>query len=275
MANEILVLGATGKTGKRVSERLQKSGFAVRAGSRNGNPPFDWDKPENWEAVIYGVQKVYLTYYPDFVTPGAMGKIQRFVDTAKKSGTQQLVFLSGRGADAAAEAEQIVIDSRLRWTVVRSSWFMQNFSEFFFLDNILAGHFVVPEHKALEPFVDLDDLADVVAETLTDDKHNGKIYELTGPELLSFKDASHMISEAINRPVIYEEASMDGYAKILRDYQVPEDIIWLMQHLFAEELDGRNESITHDIENVIGRKPTTFSEYVAKANQTGVWDIQN
>jgi len=273
MANEILVLGATGKTGRRVSERLQKRGFAVRAGSRNGNPPFDWDKPENWEAVLDGVEKAYITYYPDFVTPGAMEKIQRFVDTAKKSGTQQLVFLSGRGADAAAEAEQIVIDSGLRWTVVRSSWFMQNFSEFFFLDNILAGYFVVPEHKALEPFVDLDDLADVMVETLIEDKHNGKIYELTGPELLSFKDTSHIISEAINRPVIYEEASMDAYAKILRDYEVPEDIIWLMQHLFTEELDGRNESLTHDIENVIGRKPTTFSEYVAKANQTGVWNI--
>lgn len=273
MANEILVLGSTGKTGRRVSERLQKRGFAVRAGSRNGNPPFDWGKPEGWEAVLDGVQKVYMTYYPDFVTPGAMEKIQRFVDTARKSGTQQLVLLSGRGADAAAEAEQIVVDSGLRWAVVRSSWFMQNFSEFFFLDNILAGYFVVPKHKALEPFVDLDDLADVVVETLTDDKHNGKIYELTGPELLSFKDASHMISEAINRPIIYEEASMDGYAEILRDYQVPEDIIWLMQHLFTEELDGRNESLTHDIENVIGRKPTTFSEYVVKANQTGVWNV--
>ncbi len=275
MANEILVLGATGKTGKRVAEKLQKKGMVVRAGSRNGNPPFDWDHPENWNTVLDGVQKVYITYYPDFVTPGAMEKIQRFVDTAKKSGTQQLVFLSGRGADKAEEAEGIMIDSGLPWTVVRSSWFMQNFSEFFFLDNILAGYFVVPEHKALEPFVDLDDLADVVVEALIDDKHNGKIYELTGPELLSFNDTTRMISETINRPVVYEEVSMDGYTKILRDYQVPENIIWLMKHLFTEELDGRNESLTQDIEDVIGRKPTTFREYVVKTDQTGVWNIQN
>jgi len=275
MANEILVLGATGKTGKRVAGKLQKMGIPIRAGSRNGTPPFDWDNPENWPAVLDGGQKVYITYYPDFVTPGALEKIRRFVDTAKKTGVQQLVFLSGRGEKEAEEAERIVTDSGLHWTVVRSSWFMQNFSEFHFLDYILGGHITVPKHKALEPFVDLDDLADVVVEALTDEKHNGKIYELTGPELLSFKDATRMISEAINKPIVYEEVDMDGYVKILRDYQIPEDVIWLMQYLFTEVLDGRNESIKNDIENVLGRKPTTFREYVAKASQTGIWNIKN
>ncbi|WP_057935916.1 NmrA family NAD(P)-binding protein [Algoriphagus resistens] len=275
MTNEILVLGATGKTGKRVMEKLQKMGIPVRAGSRNGTPPFDWDRSEGWASVVDGIQKVYLTYYPDFMAPGALEKIQGFVNTAKKSGVQQLVFLSGRGEKEAEEAERIVIDSGLCWTIVRSSWFMQNFSEFFFLDNILEGYFVIPKPKAFEPFVDLDDLAEVVVEALTDARHNGKIYELTGPELLSFKDTTRLISEAINRPIVYEEVDMNGYIKILGDYQIPEDIIWLMQYLFTEVLDGRNESITNDIEKVIGRKPVTFAEYVVKANRTGVWDIQH
>jgi len=275
MANEILILGATGKTGKRVAGKLQKMGIPIRAGSRNGNPPFDWDRPENWATVLDGVQKVYITYQPDFVVPGALEKIQRFVDATKKSGVQQLVLLSGRGEKEAEESETIVMDSGLKWTVVRASWFMQNFSEFFFLDNILAGYLVVPKPKALEPFVDLDDLADVVIEALTDNKHNGKIYELTGPELLSFNDATRMISEAISKTIVYEEVDMDGYVKILRDYQIPEDVIWLMQYLFTEVLDGRNESIQNDIENVLGRKPTTFREYAAKAGQTGVWNTKN
>ena len=274
MANEILILGATGKTGKRVAERLQKRGISIRAGSRNGNPPFDWDKPGNWPAVLDGIQKVYITYYPDFVAPGALEKIQGFVDTAKRSGIQQLVFLSGRGEKEAEEAEKIVMNSGLDVTIVRSSWFMQNFSEFYFLDYILGGRIVVPKHKALEPFIDLDDLADVVVEALTNDQHKGKIYELTGPELLSFKDTTRMISEAINRPVGYEEVDMDRYIEILREYQIPEDIISLMQYLFTEVLDGRNESVTNDIEQVIGRKATTFSEYVAKAEETGVWEVQ-
>lgn len=273
MANEILVLGATGKTGKRVAEKLQTRELPVRAGSRNGNPPFDWDKPGSWTAVLDGIQKAYVSFYPDFMAPGALDKIGLFVESAKKSGVQQLVFLSGRGEKEAVEAEGIVTNSGLHWTVVRSSWFMQNFSEFFFLDNVLAGCLVIPEPKALEPFVDLDDLADVVVEALTDDRHKGKVYELTGPELLSFNDTTRIISEAINRPVEYKEADMDGYTKMLRDFQVPEDIIWLMQYLFLEVLDGRNESITHDIEKVTGRKPTTFGEYVIKASRTGVWNI--
>jgi len=273
MSNEILVMGATGKTGKRVARKLQKEGIAVRLGSRNGTPPFDWDKPGNWPAVLDGVQKVYITYQPDFVAPGALEKIQRFVDVAKNLGVQQLVLLSGRGEKEAEEGETIVMDSGLHWTIVRASWFMQNFSEFFFLDNILGSHIILPKPKALEPFVDLDDLADVVVETLTDDKHQGKIYELTGPELLSFQDATRIISETIHRPIVYEEVDIEGYVTILRSYQIPEDIIWLMQYLFTEVLDGRNESIKHDLENVLGRKPTTFREYAIKANQTGAWNI--
>ncbi|QEC53523.1 uncharacterized protein YbjT (DUF2867 family) [Anseongella ginsenosidimutans] len=273
MANEILILGATGKTGKRVAESLQNRGIPIRAGSRSGNPPFDWDKPGNWPAVLDGIQKIYITYYPDFVTPGALEKILGFVDAVKKTGVQQLVFLSGRGEKEAAEAERIVMNSGLHTTIVRSSWFMQNFSEFYFLDYILGGQIIVPKHKALEPFVDLDDLADVVVEALTDDQHKGKIYELTGPELLSFKDTTQMISEAINRPVEYDEVNMDQYVNILRGYQIPEDIIWLMQYLFTEVLDGRNESTTNDIEKVLGRKPTTFNEYAAKAKETGVWNV--
>lgn len=273
MENEILVLGATGKTGKRVAEKLQKMRIPVRAGSRNGNPPFDWGKPGNWPAVLNGIQEVYITYQPDFAIPGALEKIQLFVDTAKESGVQKLVLLSGRGEKEAEEGEMIVMNSGLQWVVVRASWFMQNFSEFYFLDNILGGRMIVPKQQALEPFVDLDDLADVVVEALTDDKHNGKIYELTGPELLSLKDTTRLISESINRSIGYEEVAMAEYLKILRDYQIPEDIVWLMQYLFTEISDGRNESITNDIENIIGRKPTTFGEYVAKTNQTGVWNV--
>ncbi len=275
MESKILVLGATGKTGKRVAEKLKKMGIPVRIGSRNGNPPFDWEKSGNWPAVLNGIQKVYITFQPDFMVPGALQKIQLFVDTTKKSGVQKLVLLSGRGEKEAEEGEMIVMDSGLDWTIVRSSWFMQNFSEFYFLDYILGGRMIVPKTKALEPFVDLDDLAEVVVKALTEDWHNGKIYELTGPELLSFKDTTHMISESINRPVVYEEVDMDEYLKILRGYQLPEDIVWLMQYLFSEVLDGRNESITNDIEKIIGRKPTTFGEYVIKAKQTGVWDVQN
>lgn len=268
-----LVLGATGKTGRRVAKKLQQMNIPVRAGSRKGTPPFDWEKPDNWEKGLNNIQKVYITFQPDFAVPGALEKIQLFVDTAKQSGVQKLVLLSGRGEPEAEEGEYVVMDSGLSWTIVRASWFMQNFSEYFFLDFILGGHIIVPETKALEPFVDVDDIADVAVAALTDDKHNGKIYELTGPELLSIKEATAMISESINRPIAYQEVSIQKFLKILRDHQVPKDYMWLMEYLFTEILDGRNESLTGDVKKVLGREPGTFAEYVNKAKKTGVWNV--
>lgn len=273
MESKILVLGATGKTGSRVAKKLKQMTLPVRAGSRKGNPPFDWEKPENWAEVLNNIQKIYITFQPDFVVPGSDEKIQLFVDTAKQSDVENLVLLSGRNEKEAEVCEDIVINSGLSYTIVRCSWFMQNFSEYFFLDFILGGHIIVPQIKALEPFVDVDDIAEVAVAALTDDKHNGKIYELTGPELLSIKDATAMISESIGRPIGYQEVSIEEFLKILRDHQVPEDYMGLMEYLFTQILDGRNESLTGDVKKVLSREPTTFSEYVAKTEQTGVWDI--
>ncbi len=274
MKQEILVLGATGKTGKRVAKKLRQLNMPIRAGSRKGNPPFDWDDPGNWLDVLADIKAVYICFQPDMVAPGALEKIHSFVEAAKQSGVQKLVLLSGRGEIAAQNGEKIVIDSGLNWTIVRASWFMQNFSEGFFLDSILENHFVVPVVKALEPFVDVDDIADVVVEALRNDKHNGKIYELTGTELLSFKDATAMISDSINRPVTFQEVSIHEYIAMLKSYQLPEDAIWLITYLFTEVLDGRNESVSNDVENILGRKPTTFREYIIKTKISGVWKTQ-
>lgn len=275
MENQILVLGATGKTGSRVAERLQKMGIRVRSGSRTANPPFDWEKPNGWSKALEGIQHVYVTFQPDFMVPGALEKIQLFVDTAKRSGAQKLVLLSGRGAPAAEKAERIVMDSGLLWTVVRASWFMQNYSEFFFLDAILEGRLVVPKTKALEPFVDIDDIAEIAVAALTDDKHNGRLYEVTGPELLSFGDATRKISKSIGRAIAFEEVDIEAYKNMLRGYQIPEDVIGIMEILFTEEMDGRNESLADGIKKALGREPGSFDEYVAKAKMTGVWDNKN
>jgi len=273
MENKILVLGATGKTGSRVAKKLQQMNILVRAGSRKGNPSFDWRKPDNWAEVLNNVQKVYITYQPDFVVPGSDEKIQLFVDTAKQSGVQKLVLLSGRNEKEAEVCEDIVITSGLSYTIVRCSWFMQNFSEYMFLPSIMEGQVINPKINTLEPFVDVDDIAEVVVASLTDDKHNEKIYELTGPELLSFEAAIAMISESINRPIGYQEVDMEEYKKILREAQTPDDIIWLLEFLFTEVLDGRNESLTGGVKEVLGREPTSFKEYVAKTKKTGVWNI--
>lgn len=272
MKGKTLVLGATGKTGRRVTEKLLNLGHSVQPGSKNAEIPFDWENPKTWSKALEGIDKVYITFQPDLAIPGAAEIIHSFVEHSKLAGIEKLVLLSGRGEKETQVCENLIIESGLDCTIVRASWFMQNFSESYFLDSILTGHLVVPKVNALEPFVDVDDIADVVVAGLTSNTHSKKIYELTGPELLSFGKIVTHLSTALNRPITLQEVSMNEYVTMLREYQTPEDSIWLIQYLFTEVLDGRNESLTNDVEHVTVRKPTSFEAYAAKAKQTGVWN---
>ena len=151
---------------------------------------------------------------------------------------------------------------------------MQNFSENFMADGILSREFTLPYTTAREPFVDADDIADVVIASLTGDNHSGKTYELTGPELLSFEEAVDKISFALNENVVFHQLNMNHYVALLRDYGIPGDTIALIQYLFTVVLDGRNESIINDIERVLDRPVGTFDQYVQKTIQSGIWSAQ-
>jgi uncharacterized protein YbjT (DUF2867 family) len=273
---KILVLGANGKTGKRVVERLQKrNDVEIIMGSRNAKIPFDWENPETWPAVLSGANTVYITFQPDLAIPAATEIIREFTLLATRLGVQKIVLLSGRGEKEAQVCEEIVKASAKEWTIVRASWFNQNFSESFFLEPVLAGFVALPRAEALEPFTDADDIADVVTECLLNDKHNGQTYELTGPELLTFSEAVSIIAKASDRTIQFQPLTLEEYNQMLREYQVPEDYIWLVNYLFEQVLDGRNSSITNDIEKVIGRKPTDFGTYAKETAKSGIWNIVN
>lgn len=273
---KILVLGANGKTGKRVIERLQNNNeVEIRTGSRTAEMPFDWENPETWNAVLDGINAVYITFQPDLAVPSAPEIIQKFTFLATKLGVEKMILLSGRGEKEAQVCEEIVKSTAKNWTIVRASWFNQNFSESFFLEPLLAGFVALPRAAALEPFTDADDIADVVTTCLLNDKHNGHTYELTGPELLTFPEAISKIAKAINKEIQFQALSLEEYTQMLQEYQVPEDHIWLINYLFEQVLDGRNSSITNDIEKVLGRKPTDFSTYAIKAAKTGIWNTIN
>ena len=268
----ILVLGGKGKTGRRVAERLIKLGKAIRIGSRSGDPSFEWENPETWARTVDGMNSVYITFQPDLAVPTAVKAIEEFTSLAVKMGIKKMVLLSGRGEKEAQVCEQVVMNAGVDWTIVRASWFNQNFSESFFLDPILAGHVALPRGEAREPFVDADDIADVVVESLLKDKHVGQIYELTGPRLLTFEHVMSEISMVTGRDIKFESLTIDEYTKILREYQVPEDHIWLVEYLFNQVLDGRNSSVTNDIEKVLGRKSKDFTEYARETSATGIWN---
>jgi uncharacterized protein YbjT (DUF2867 family) len=269
---KILVLGGKGKTGRRVAKKLTDLGNAIRVGSRNETPSFDWENAATWSDALQGIDSVYITFQPDLAVPGAPEIIEEFTSRAVKAGIKKMVLLSGRGEKEAQVCEQIVIAAGVNCTIVRASWFNQNFSESFFLEPLQAGHVALPRGEMPEPFVDADDIADVVVEALLNDKHVGKIYELTGPRLLTFKQIVTEISNLTGREINFQSLTIEEYTTMLRQYQVPEDHIWLAEYLFANVLDGRNSSITHDIEKVLGRKPKDFIEYAREASATGIWN---
>src|SRR5262245_4609482 len=157
----VLVLGGTGKTGRRIVERLTARNVPVRVGSRSATPRFEWEKPETWPAAVSDVDSVYISFYPDLAVPGAVDVIRAFTRTAVTGGVRRLVLLSGRGEHEAERCEEIVRAAGAQWTILRASWFAQNFSESYLLDPILAGEVVLPAGRVGEPFVDADDIADV------------------------------------------------------------------------------------------------------------------
>ena len=269
---KILVIGGNGKTGRKVAEGLMRHGKSIRIGSRNENPPFDWEKPETWENALNGIESVYITYQPDLAVPGARKSIEEFTSLAVKSGVKKMVLLSGKGEKEAELCEEVVKKSGADWTIVRASWFNQNFSESFFLDPIKAGQVALPKAETLIPFVDTDDIADVVVEVLMNEKHNGQTYELTGPRQLTFKKIIEEISGSTGRNINFDSITMDDYKRLLAENNVPKDYIWLINYLFTEVLVEKNSVITHDIEKVLGRKAKDFAEYVKETAVTGIWD---
>ncbi|MEQ8626805.1 NAD(P)H-binding protein [Ekhidna sp.] len=273
MKNQILVIGGTGKTGRKVVTQLEKRGHQVRVGSRNANPSFDWGNPATWSPALEGMDKVYITFQPDLAVPGALDAIEALTKKAAKAGVKKLVLLSGKGEREAELCEQVVMHSGLDYTIVRASWFMQNFSESFFLDPILAGQVALPKPEAKVPYVDTDDIAEVVVAALLDDTHNGKVYELTGPRLLTFAEVMKEISLATGRDIAFTSISLEEYTGFLKQADVPADYIWLIDYLLSNVLDAEgNNVVSSDVEKVLGRKPKDFTEYVLETQKTGVWN---
>jgi len=271
--SNILVIGGTGKTGRKVVAGLKQLQQNVRIGTRSNNPPFDWDNPDTWPAALEGMDKVYIVYYPDLAVPGALEAIQRLTETAKAVGVKKAVLLSGKGEREAERCEQVVANSGLDYTLVRASWFSQNFSESFLLDPILAGFVALPMPDAKIPFVDTGDIAEVVVQALVDDAHNGKTYEITGPRAMTFEEVVREISAGTGKPISYQAVSQEEYNAGMKAAGLTEDYIWLFDYLFREVLSKpENQTISNDVEKVLGRKATDFSDYVRQTARSGVWD---
>ncbi|MCU7809023.1 MAG: NmrA family transcriptional regulator [Candidatus Thiodiazotropha sp. (ex Semelilucina semeliformis)] len=271
----ILIISKNGKVGHRVDERLQALGHATRGVSRSTTPSFDWTRPETWRSAMEGARSAYVAYQPDLAVPQAESDISAFVEIAREVGLEHIVLLSGRGEAGAKRAEDIVKSSGLSWNIVRASWFFQNFSESFMLDGILAGELILPAGDTLEPFIDVDDIADVAVAALTQPGYRNRLFEVSGPRAMTFGQCMAEISEALGRPVKYTQVPVDAYINALNEQGVPDEMQWLLRELFTVVLDGRNSQVMSGVEEVLGRPATDFKTYIQKVIGTGVWTAES
>ncbi|HYU39305.1 MAG TPA: NAD(P)H-binding protein [Acidimicrobiia bacterium] len=269
----ILVIGGTGKTGRRVVERLEARGLPVRIGTPRSTPPFDWLDPSTWAPAVEGVESAYVAYHSDLTFGGAPDRVRAFADVAVKNGVRHLVLLSGRNEPGAHLAEQAVQESGADWTIVRSSFFAQDFSEYFWREDVLNGEVAFPAGNTKEPFIDVEDIADVAAAALMDERHRNQLYEVTGPRLLTFHDAVAEISTAIGREVRYVPISADEFASALAESGMPPEEVTEFVDLFTMILDGRSEYLSDGVKRALGREPRDFSDFARDAAASGAWDV--
>ncbi len=266
-----LVLGANGKTGSRIAARLQALGRPVRAGSRSASPPFDWEDRATWAAALDGVRAIYVAYQPDLAVPGALETVRAFFRQAVESGARRLVLLSGRGEVEAQEAEEALRESGADWTILRCSWFNQNFSESFLADSVREGMLALPVGPVPEPFIDAEDIADAAVAVLTQPGHSGQLYELTGPRAITYVEAVGIIGRATGREIGMQTITAEAFQAGLQQAQVPQTWIDLLLYLMTTLQDGRNAPVTDGVQRVLGRAPRTFEDYARRTAASGAW----
>jgi uncharacterized protein YbjT (DUF2867 family) len=267
---EILVLGATGSTGRRVAALLRAAGHRVRAASRHGEVRFDWGDAGTWEPAVAGASRMYL------MAPHELPVDPAFVAHAVERGVEHIVLLSSRAIEAMGDerllaAERTVRESGAAWTIVRPSWFNQNFDEGFFQPAIMAGEIAMPLGDLRQSFVDADDIAAVAAAALTEPGHAGQSYELTGPRALSFAEALGIIGRAAGREVRYL-GTAEAYVAAQEALGAAREDALAEVEAFAA-LRGLGDDVpTIAVRQVTGRDPKTFESYAADAAARGAWE---
>jgi uncharacterized protein YbjT (DUF2867 family) len=275
----ILILGGTGKTGRRIARRLQAADRPVRPVSRtSGDTPFDFDDPATWAPALDGVTAAYIVEPTRQPGPEARSRISRFVAEAVAAGVRRLVLLSAHGVGEADDsyplkaAEQAVRGSGVDWTILQPTWFSQNFSESFWLPGVRAGALALPTGDGRTPFVDAEDIAEVAAAALTEDRHNGHTYQLTGPRAISFGEVADLIGKATERTIRHIDVDPEVFVERQVAYGVPPDVVRLLTGLLVAIRDGRSDTLSDGVERALGRPPRPFEDYVAETAAAGGWD---
>lgn len=269
-----LVIGGTGRIGRRVVDRLSALDRPVRIGSRSGEPPFDWEDPSTWEPALTGTEAAYVMYYPEIELPESVPAIGGLGELAVECGVRRLVLLSAVGVPVAQDCEEAIKKLPVEWTILAARAFNQNFDEGDFTEALRAGVLELPVGAGVtEAFVDVEDIADVAVAALTEDKHVGRRYELSGPRMLTFGEAVAEMAQAAGRELRYTEISRDEFvAGLIDNAGAPAEEAELLGEVVTSFFDGSHSQVYDGVEQALGRKPRGFSEFARDAAATGVWN---
>jgi uncharacterized protein YbjT (DUF2867 family) len=267
----VLVLGATGKTGRPVVDALVARGVHVRAASRTpaesttGVEPvrFDWADRSTWAPALHGIDAVYVV--GPYAVPGEPGLVGELLAAAAH--VRKVVLLSVLGVDELPDAvpmaawEADVRASGKEWIILRPNWFQQNFGEGFAASLRENGELALPAADAVVGFVDTRDIAEVAAAALTEQGHSGEVHILTGPEVLTLQQVTETLGEAAGRELRYRAITADRFADGLREAGLDErSIIWQLA-LFRLIRDGGNAVVTDTVERITGHPARDLKSY--------------
>lgn len=261
-----VVLGATGKTGRRVVERLRAAGREVRPVSRSTQVRMDWADTGTWDAVLHGAEAVYLV-----VPDSRPAPVADFLGRARRVGVHRVVLLSARGAEHGPAgsplpvAEAAVRGSEIAWTVLRPAWFLQNFDEGLFSGQVAAGEVRLPTGQGRHPFVDADDIAAVATAALTGDGHAGATYELSGPAALTVGELVALLAEASGRTLRYTPVPVPVWIDEAVATGLPPGFAAMLAGLLDQIAHDRDAHLADGVQRALGRPPADAAAFAWRA----------
>lgn len=285
MSDVIAITGSTGNVGREVVRALLARGAHVRVLEREAakartafgdavtSARFDFDNPSTFEPALRGATRLFLMRPPHIAD--VEQRLFPVVDAALNVGVRHIVFLSLQGAESNKvvphhKVEQYLIKLGAPSTFLRPSFFMQNLSTTHAKDIRERDEVFVPAGHGKTSFVDVRDIGDVAAHVLTEDGHEGKAYELTGPEALTYEEVADHLGMALVRPIRYANPDPVRFYRHMTSRGLPRGYVLVMEALYLVCRLGLAGKVTNEVETLLGRPPIPFAKFAR--DYAEVWD---
>jgi uncharacterized protein YbjT (DUF2867 family) len=268
--SDVLVLGATGTTGRRVAAFLAERGVPTRLATRTPASPgqvrFDWTDRDTHRDALRGVRAVYLIAPIGVSDPVPL--VEPFLSEALRQGVRRVIALSSsalaEGAPGLGAVHHLIRVTMPEWTVVRPSWFMQNFTgEHLVALGVRDGEIVTATGDGRVAFIDAGDIAAVAGHALIDETPHNTEHLLTGPATLSYSDAAAIIARQTGRTITHRSVSADEAAERIAAHGISIEFAKMLAALDVDIRNGTEDRVTNTVETVTGHPARSFEAFAA------------